>query len=42
MYMKSNNADKNIWLRDQTLNEQLKQNARTHDANGKQVFFSVS
>ena len=38
MYMKPNNADKNIWLRAQTLNHKLKQNAQTHDADGRQAF----
>ena len=37
MYMKPNNAGKNIWLRAQTLNQKLKQNAQTQDADGMQA-----
>ena len=41
MYMKPNNADKNIWLWAQTANQKLKQNAQTQDADGLQAFFCV-
>ena len=37
--MKPNNAGKIIWLRAQTLNQKLKQNAVTQDADGRQVIF---
>ena len=39
MYMKPNNAGKNIWLRAQTANQNFTQNAQTQDADGMQVFF---
>ena len=41
MYMKLNNARKNMWLRAQTANQKFKQNAQIQDADGMQVFFSV-
>ena len=37
--MQSNNAGKNMWLRAQTANQKLKQNAQTQDADGMQDFF---
>ena len=36
--MKPINALKNMWLRGQTSNKRLKQNALTKDADGVQVF----
>ena len=41
MYMKPNKADRNLWLWAQITNQNLKQNAQTQDADGRQVFFSV-
>ena len=38
MYMKPNNAGKNIGMRAQTLNQKLKQNTQTQDFDGKQAF----
>ena len=39
MYMKPNNAGKNMSLRAQTTNQKLNQNAQTQDIYGMQVFF---
>ena len=41
MYMKPINTGKNMWLRAQTANQILKQNAQTQDPDGKQAFFCV-
>ena len=39
MDIKPNDADKNLWLQAQTLNQKLKENAQTHEADGRQAFF---
>ena len=39
--MKPNNAGKNIWMRAQTLNQKLKQNAQTQNVDGRVAFFCV-
>ena len=41
MSMKSNNAFKNMWLRAETVNQKLKNNAQTQDAYGIQAFPSA-
>ena len=41
MYMKPIDASKNIGLQAQTLNQKLKHNAHTQEADGTQAFFSV-
>ena len=41
MYMTPNYAGKDIWLRAQTLNQKLRQNAQTRNADGKQAVFCV-
>ena len=41
MCMKPNKAGKNMWLRAQIVNQNLKQNAQTEDADGMQTFFCV-
>ena len=38
MYMKPNNAVKNIWLWAQTLNQNFKENSQTQDPYGRQDF----
>ena len=37
--MKPNNAGKEMWLRVQTVNQKLKQNAQTQDGDGMQTIF---
>ena len=39
--MKPNNAGKNMWLRAQTTNRKLKQNAQVQEVDGMQYFFFV-
>ena len=41
MYMKPNRAGKNMWLRVQIANQNLKQNAQTQDAVGVQTFSAL-
>ena len=41
MYMKQNNAGKNMWLWAQTVNQKFQQNAQTQDADGMRTFFCV-
>ena len=39
--MKPNNAGKDMWLRDKTANQKLKQNVQTQDADPLQAFLCV-
>ena len=39
--MKPNKAGKNMWLRAQMVNQNLKQNSQTQDADGMQTFCCV-
>ena len=44
MYIKSNNADKYMWLRAQILNQKLNLNTQTQDVDGMQamsVFYMI-